>query len=118
MPPRKKVVSASSPLQQKAPQHSADKASADKNRRRDIYKQLSTDKKEMLLLQCRTRRQESNNQNLITGSLPLLPNTQLRLTGQRGITIRELPCQPQTSMLNIMDDLMIFCYELPIVMIY
>ncbi|KAL3371429.1 hypothetical protein AABB24_008130, partial [Solanum stoloniferum] len=53
----KKVIPPPSSSQEKARQYSTDRASISNNRRRSIYKQLSSDKKEALLLQRRTRYQ-------------------------------------------------------------
>ncbi|KAH0709455.1 hypothetical protein KY284_010882 [Solanum tuberosum] len=67
------------------------------NRRHSIYKQLSSDKKEALLLQRRTRYQQLSNKNLLGGSHTPLPNVQLQFTGQKGVTIRDILPHPETG---------------------
>ncbi|PHT26866.1 4-coumarate--CoA ligase-like 6 [Capsicum baccatum] len=91
MPARKQNTSTTSSSQKKSQQYSTDKAYAIKKRLRDLYRQLSPDKKEALLLQRRTRRQQSNNQNFMIHSLVPLSNAQPRLTEQRASTFRIVP---------------------------
>ncbi|KAG5574660.1 hypothetical protein H5410_054794 [Solanum commersonii] len=92
----KKVIPPVSSSQEKARQDSTDRACIINNRRRSIYKQLSLDKKEALLLQRRTRYRQLSNKNLLGGSPTPLPNVQLQFTGQKSVAIRDIPPHPKT----------------------
>ncbi|KAH0745341.1 hypothetical protein KY285_006998 [Solanum tuberosum] len=93
----KKVIPPASSSQEKARQYSTDRASIINNRRRNIYKQLSSDKKEAVLLQRRRRYKQLTNKNLLGRAPTPLPNVQLHFTGEKGVTITDIPPHPETG---------------------
>ncbi|KAH0681853.1 hypothetical protein KY289_019605 [Solanum tuberosum] len=99
----KKDIPPASFSPEKARQYSMDRACIINNRRRSIYKQLSSDKKEALLLQRRTRYRQLSNKNLLGGSPTPLPNVQLQFTGQKGVAIRDIPPHPETDETSRVD---------------
>uniref|UniRef100_M1BDA6 Uncharacterized protein n=1 Tax=Solanum tuberosum TaxID=4113 RepID=M1BDA6_SOLTU len=93
----KKVIPPASSSQEKACQYSTDRASIINNRRCSIYKQLSSDKKEALLLQRRRRYRQLTNKNLLGRAPTPLPNVQLHFTAEKGVTITDIPPHPETG---------------------
>ncbi|XP_015168212.1 uncharacterized protein [Solanum tuberosum] len=107
----KKVIPPASSSQEKACQYSTDRASIINNRRCSIYKQLSSDKKEALLLQRRRRYRQLTNKNLLGRAPTPLPNVQLHFTAEKGVTITDIPPHPETVVSGKAKD-MIGCLSI------